>query len=45
MRQYFPERDVAARVAHKRSKAPTYGANKVERTEGPAEVLEVEAID
>ena len=39
MRQYFPERDAAARVACKRSKALTYDANRVKLTKGTPEVL------
>ena len=45
MRQYFPERDASARVAYKKSKAPTYDVNRVKLIEGTPEVLEVEAID
>ena len=45
MRHYFPERDVLARVAYKKSKAPTYDVNQVKLTEGTPVVLEVEAID
>ena len=45
MRQYFPERDASARVAYKKSKAPTYNVNRDKLTEKMPEVLEVEAID
>ena len=45
MRRYFPERDASARVAYKKSKAPTYNAHRVNLTEGTPEVLEVEAVD
>ena len=45
MRQYFSKRDASARVAYKKSKAPTYDVNRVKLTEWTPEVLEVEAID
>ena len=45
MRQYFLERDASARVAYKKSKAPTYNINRVKLTEGTPEVLEVKKID
>ena len=45
MRQYFSKRDASARVANKKSKAPTYDVNLVRLTEGTLEVIEVEAID
>ena len=32
MRQYFSERDASARVAYKKSKAPTYDVNRVKLT-------------
>ena len=44
MRQYFLERGASARVAYKKSKAPTYDVNRVKLTEGTQKVLEVEAI-
>ena len=45
MRQYFSERDASARVACRKSKAPTYNVNRVQLTEGTPKVLAVEAID
>ena len=41
----FSERDALARVAYKKSKAPTCDINQVKLTEGTLEVLEVEVID
>ena len=45
MRQYFPEGEALARVAYKKSKAPTYDVNRVKLTEGTPQFLEVKVID